>query len=243
MIIETPTRSIVKATSYRVFGTLATIAIVFVGTGKAPLAVGVGLLDAFSKIALYFAHERTWNKIRFGRRTVHPGVLWFTGLSGSGKTTLARRVFEALEKRGMKVEYLDGDSIRHIFPKTGFTKEERDAHIRRVGHLAGSLEKHGVFVVASFVSPYAESRDFVRGLCRRFVEIHVATPLEVCEARDVKGLYAKARRGELKNFTGVDDPYEAPANPEITLDAGRLSEDECFAMVMGYVGQHFLNGV
>jgi len=167
-------------------------------------------------------------------------VLWFTGLSGSGKSTLARRVFAELERRGLPAEYLDGDALRSIFPQTGFTKAERDAHIRRVGHMASLLEKHGVFVAASFVSPYAESRNFVRGLCKRFVEIHVSAPLEVCEKRDVKGLYAKARRGELKNFTGIDDPYEAPASAELTVDTSRLSEDESFAAVMAYVERKLL---
>ncbi len=121
----------------------------------------------------------------------------------------------------MDVEYLDGDAMREIFPTTGFTRAERDAHLRRVGYLASRLEEHGVIVVASFVSPYRESRDFVRGLCRNFVEIYVATPLEECERRDVKGLYARARRGEIRNFTGIDDPYEPPEHPELTLDTRR----------------------
>jgi len=145
-------------------------------------------------------------------------VIWFTGLSGSGKTTIARRVVERLEATGIPVEYLDGDAIREIFPATGFSRAERDAHIRRVGYLASRLERHGVTVVASLVSPYRASRDFVRGLCRRFVEVFVATPLEVCEQRDIKGLYAKARRGEIAQFTGIDDPYEPPPAPEVTID-------------------------
>ncbi|MDE2291705.1 MAG: adenylyl-sulfate kinase [Elusimicrobia bacterium] len=194
------------------------------------------------KIVLFYAHERLWHKISFGRREVLPGVLWFTGLSGSGKSTLSTRVFEELQRRKLRAEYLDGDSIRHLFPQTGFSKAERDNHIRRVGHLAASLEKHGVFVVASFVSPYAEPRAFIRGLCRRFVEIHVSTPLEVCEKRDVKGLYAKARRGEIKHFTGIDDPYEPPASPEISVDTSRLSEDEAVSMIMAFVDRHFIKG-
>ena len=99
---------------------------------------------------------------------------------------------------------------------TGFTREERNEHVRRTGFLASRLEAHGVTVVASFVSPYRESRDFVRGLCRNFIEIYVATPLEECERRDVKGLYARARRGEISNFTGINDPYEAPEHPDIS---------------------------
>jgi adenylylsulfate kinase len=242
MITETRGRSLVKAASYRFFGTLTTIAIVFATTGKLALSIGAGLFDMIAKIGLYFAHERAWSALPFGRREIHPGVLWFTGFSGSGKSTLATRICAELERRGLKVEYLDGDAIRHLFPKTGFSKAERDEHIRRVGHLAASLEKHGVFVVASFVSPYAESRAFVRGLCRRFVEIHMSAPLEACEKRDAKGLYAKARRGEIKNFTGVDDPYEAPAAPELALDASRLSEAEAFETLKAFVDRRFIAG-
>lgn len=159
-------------------------------------------------------------------------VIWLTGLSGSGKSTIARRVVEALQARGVPVEYLDGDTIRDIFPATGFSREERDAHIRRVGYLASRLERHGVTVVASLVSPYRASRDFVRGLCRRFLEVHVATPLAECERRDVKGLYARARRGEIRQFTGIDDPYEPPEAPELLLDTSALSEEAAAARVL-----------
>jgi adenylylsulfate kinase len=153
-------------------------------------------------------------------------VLWFTGLSGSGKSTLARWVAAELGGRGVPVEMLDGDAIRDVFPSTGFSKPERDAHVKRVGYLASRLEAHGVTVVASLVSPYRDSRDFVRQLCRNFVEVHVSTPIDECERRDVKGLYAKARRGEISNFTGIDDPYEPPANPELVIDTSHTSVEE-----------------
>ncbi|HEY8257357.1 MAG TPA: adenylyl-sulfate kinase [Gemmatimonadales bacterium] len=159
-------------------------------------------------------------------------VLWFTGLSGSGKSTIATLVHQELVKRGVEVEYIDGDALREVFPNTGFTRAERDEHLRRTGYLASRLEAHGVTVVASFVSPYRESRDFIRKLCRDFVEIYVATPLEECERRDVKGLYARARRGEIRNFTGIDDPYEPPEHPELTLDTRELSVDQCVAKVL-----------
>jgi adenylylsulfate kinase len=157
-----------------------------------------------------------------------PAVLWFTGLSGAGKSTIAERVAKELAGRGVPVEYLDGDHIRQLFPSTGFTRPERDAHVRRVGYLASRLEAHGVSVVASLVSPYADSREFVRGLCRNFVEIHVSTPLAECERRDAKGLYARARRGEIRHFTGIDDPYEAPLHPDLVIDTRHVSvEDAC----------------
>jgi adenylylsulfate kinase len=163
-------------------------------------------------------------------------VLWFTGLSGSGKSTIAVRVHEELARRGIAVEYIDGDALREVFPGTGFTRADREEHLRRTGYMASRLAAHGVTVVASFVSPYRASRDFVRRLCPGFVEIYVSTPLDECERRDVKGLYARARRGEIRNFTGIDDPYEAPERPELTLDTRALSVDQCVAAVLDRVG-------
>ena len=170
-----------------------------------------------------------------GTRTPAP-VLWFTGLSGSGKSTIAERVRRELERRGVAVEYIDGDALREVFPRTGFTRDEREEHLRRTGYMASRLAAHGVTVVASFVSPYRESREFIRRLCPGFLEIFVATPLEECERRDVKGLYARARRGEIRNFTGIDDPYEPPEHPELTLDTRALSVDECVDRVLARMG-------
>jgi len=164
-------------------------------------------------------------------------VLWFTGLSGSGKSTIAVRVHEMLVQKQVEVEYIDGDALRDVFPNTGFTRPEREDHLRRTGYMASRLAGHGVTVVASFVSPYSDSRNFIRKLCSNFVEIYVATPLDECERRDVKGLYARARRGEIKNFTGIDDPYEPPEHPELTLDTRALSEDECVEKVLAQIGE------
>lgn len=170
--------------------------------------------------------------------TTRPAVLWFTGLSGSGKSTIADEVARELALRNVDVERLDGDSIRSLFPGTGFTRAEREDHLKRVGHIAALLEKHGVTVIASFVSPYADSRRAVRDMCRNFIEVHVSTPLEECERRDVKGLYGRARRGELKNFTGIDDPYEAPRNPEITLDTTGMTVNQAARLVLDYLSGH-----
>jgi len=163
-------------------------------------------------------------------------VVWFTGLSGSGKSSIAEWVAAELRRRGVRVETLDGDAIRRIFPDTGFSKIERDAHVRRAGYLASRLEFHGVTVVASFISPDRESRDFVRGLCRNFVEVHVATPLEECERRDVKGLYAKARRGDIQNFAGISGPYEAPLSPELVVDTSQISIEDAGRRVLDGLG-------
>ena len=239
MYRESTIRSAIKAASWRLTGTAATAALVFFISHRLKLALEVGALEFILKFALFFVHERVWDRIRLGRRTIQPAVLWFTGLSGSGKSTIATSVCDALRKRGLKVEYLDGDSIRHIFPATGFTRPERDSHIQRVGFLASRLEHHGVFVVASLVSPYEESRQFVRALCTEFVEIYVSTPLIECERRDVKGLYAQARQGKIRNFTGIDDAYEPPTNPEVTIDTRSVSVAEATAMVMARLQHHF----
>ena len=164
-----------------------------------------------------------------------PVVVWFTGLSGSGKSTLARWLAEEMRTSGLPVEELDGDAIRARFPSIGFTREERDAHIRRVGELASALEQNGVSVVASLISPYEDSRRFVRGLCRNFVEVYVSTPLDVCEQRDVKGLYAKARAGKVAQMTGVSDPYEPPLKPEVVLKTGDEPVEACAERVFGYL--------
>ncbi|MBM4148731.1 MAG: adenylyl-sulfate kinase [Lentisphaerae bacterium] len=155
-----------------------------------------------------------------------PCVVWFTGLSGSGKSTIAERLVALLSEQGDNVEHLDGDRVREVFPGTGFSRRDRNEHLRRIGFLAGLLERHGVIVVATFVSPYRESRAAARAMCRRFIEVHVSTPLEVCEKRDVKGLYARARRGEIPNLTGVGDVYEPPESPELEINAADVPVEE-----------------
>ncbi|MGQ9732037.1 MAG: adenylyl-sulfate kinase [Candidatus Zipacnadales bacterium] len=147
----------------------------------------------------------------------HKGfTIWFTGLSGAGKSTIAEVVLEKLRARDFKVELLDGDVVRTNLSKgLGFSKEDRDINIRRIAFVCHLLTRNNVVAIAAAISPYRAIREEARALIGNFVEVYVNTPLEVCEQRDVKGLYAKARAGELKQFTGVDDPYEAPLNPEV----------------------------
>jgi adenylyl-sulfate kinase len=153
--------------------------------------------------------------------------LWFTGLSGAGKSTIANIVVDRLRERGHRVELLDGDEVReHLSKGLTFSKEDRDTNIRRIGFVASLLARNGVVPVTAAISPYRDVRDEVRRWIDEFVEIHVATTLEECEARDVKGLYAKARAGEIPEFTGISDPYEPPLLPEITIvTAGRTPEE------------------
>ena len=238
MFIEQKRRSIVKTISWRFWATATTIALVFLFVGEVKIALSIGIIEVILKMALYFVHERFWNKLKFGKKEVKPSVIWFTGLSGSGKSTLSEALYQKLKDKGIKVEHLDGDSIRAIFPKTGFSKEERNMHIRRVGYLASKLEQNGVTVIASFISPYKETRDFVRKLCANFIEVYVATPLDVCEQRDVKGLYAKARSGEIKQFTGIDDPYEIPENSEIRIDTSNQTVEESFNNIIKYLNKN-----
>ncbi len=166
-------------------------------------------------------------------------VLWFTGLSQSGKTTISDRVFSLLEERGVKVERLDGDVVRESLTKDlGFTKEDRDKNITRVGFVAKLLSKNGVGVVASFISPYKERRQHLRNTVENFIEVYVSTPVEICEERDGKGLYKKARAGEIKNFTGISDPYEAPENPEILLKPHKDPLEVSVEKVMKYLEEN-----
>jgi adenylylsulfate kinase len=240
---ETHARSVAKAVSWRILGTIATSAIVFAFTRKWALSLFVGGLEFVLKVGLFWVHERAWDRLGYGRKEVRPSVVWFTGLSGSGKTTISQEVTAALKAKGFNVEHLDGDSVRRIFPNTGFTRPERDAHIGRVGYLASKLEEHGVFVVASFVSPYRESRDFVRSMCRSFIEVYVSTPLETCERRDVRGLYARARRGEIANFTGISDPYEPPTQAEMVIDTTQVPVDAAVQRVVTEVQRRMTEGL
>jgi adenylyl-sulfate kinase len=156
---------------------------------------------------------------------MHKGfALWFTGLSGSGKSTLSERIYRRLVDSGAKVELLDGDEVRtHLSKGLGFSKEDRDTNIRRIGFVAELLSKHGVIAITAAISPYRETRDAVRARIGNFVEIHMDCPIAVLAERDVKGLYKKALAGEIPHFTGVSDPYEPPVSPELRVDSS--SED------------------
>ena len=165
-------------------------------------------------------------------------TMWFTGLSGSGKSTVAVALEKALWDRGICSYILDGDNVRHGLNKDlGFSPEDRTENIRRIGEVANLFTDSGVINLTAFISPYRADRDSVRELMQDgdFIEVYIDCPLEVCESRDVKGLYAKAREGKIPEFTGISAPYEAPDKPEVTLKTGDHSLDECVAQLIAYL--------
>ena len=165
-------------------------------------------------------------------------VVWFTGLSGAGKSTLATALFEELTARGEAVELLDGDAVRENLSKgLGFSREDRDTNVRRIAFVAGLLAKHGVTVLVSAISPYAETRREVLASLPNALEVFVDAPLEVVTERDVKGLYLKALAGEIPHFTGVSDPYEAPENPDLHLRTDRISVGAGVQQLLGRLDQ------
>lgn len=166
-------------------------------------------------------------------RTQKGFTVWFTGLPSAGKTTLAQLLADELTKRGHEVEVLDGDALRRQLSRgLGFTKQDRDENIRRVGFVCRLLTRHGTVAIAAAISPYRAVRDEVRAGIGNFVEVYVQTSLQTCIQRDVKGLYKKALAGEIKGFTGVDDPYEPPANPELTIETEREEPKESLFRIL-----------
>ncbi len=192
-------------------------------------------------------HEHRLNKSdRASLKKQKPCILWFTGLSGSGKSTIANRVEEMLFEMGRHTYLLDGDNIRSGLNKDlGFGKEDRVENIRRIAEVAKLFVDAGIIVLTAFISPYRSERDSVRESVEEgeFIEVFVDTPLDVCESRDPKGLYKKARAGEIPNFTGIDSDYEAPKNPEIILNTIHMSIDESAQKVIDYLKERgYING-
>ena len=169
-------------------------------------------------------------------------VIWFTGLSGSGKTTIAHMLEDKLLEAGVPIELLDGDVVRENLSKgLGFSKEDRDTNIRRIAFVAHLLQRNGVFVITAAISPYRSIREEARAMIKDFVEVYADAPLDVCEQRDVKGLYAKARAGEIKGFTGIDDPYEPPAGAEVVVKTDELTvEESCQKVIEKLIEMKYL---
>ena len=166
-------------------------------------------------------------------------VIWFTGLSGSGKTTLARALESLLCRRELICEVLDGDEIRKSLPHLGFSKNDRLSHVRNVAHLAAEAEKQKKIAVVALISPYEESRNYAKSISKNFFEVYLSTSLEACIRRDTKGLYQKALRGEIANFTGINDPYEIPEYPDLKIDTEISSIDEAVQRLVNMLSARF----
>jgi adenylylsulfate kinase len=180
---------------------------------------------------------------RAGAKQQQPCLLWFTGLSGAGKSTIAEALDHALFQRGYHTYLLDGDNIRHGLNRDlGFSAQDRVENIRRIGEVSKLFTDAGLIVLSAFISPFASDRALVRGLfpAGEFIEVFMDTPLSTCEARDPKGLYRKARAGQLKYFTGIDSPYERPTAPQLVLDTSRLDVAQCVQQLLDYMTQHRL---
>jgi adenylyl-sulfate kinase len=182
------------------------------------------------------------HKITRAERSVNknqkPCLLWFTGLSGSGKSTIANALDVALHKRGYHTFLLDGDNVRHgLCSDLGFSDDDREENIRRVGEVCKLFADAGLIVMSAFISPFTSDRRMVRKLfpAGEFIEVFMDTPLETCEERDPKGLYRKARSGEIKHFTGIDSPYEIPSHPELRLDTSTMSVEACVDTLIAYL--------
>lgn len=192
-----------------------------------------------------FKHEFNINQSHRKKLKRHNSFLiWFTGLSGSGKSTIANALEQALYEQDIHTYLLDGDNVRKgINADLSFSPEDRTENIRRIAEIANLMVDAGLVVLASFVSPYKRDRENVKNIvgCNSFVEIHVATPLSECERRDVKGLYAKARKGEIENFTGINAPYEKPSNPDLAIDTTNVNVEEAVEMILKTIAEKLEN--
>ena len=189
-------------------------------------------------------HNLTIDRNKLEKMRGHKGmVIWFTGLSGSGKSTLANAVNEVLHLDGLSTYVLDGDNIRHGLCKDlGFSDEDREENIRRIGEVANLFMNAGIITITAFVSPFNNDRNKVRNIIgsKDFIEVYCSADIDVCERRDTKGLYKKARLGEIKEFTGISSPYEAPVNPEIVVDTGTLNLNDSVEEVVNYLREQNL---
>ncbi|MDQ7085959.1 MAG: adenylyl-sulfate kinase [Sulfurovum sp.] len=240
MYKETNRRSIAKGISWRIIATSTTILIVYFFFDRLDLAIAAGMIETVLKVGLYWIHERAWFKVHWGKKRIEPFNLWFTGLPLSGKTTIADNVYRELEKLQVPLERLDSKDIRQLIPNIGFDRQSRNRHMYRIGFLIQKLQKNSISTVASFVSPYTESRKAIRNMVQNNIVVYVKASIETCKERDYKGVYQKAISGELQNFSGVNDVYEEPKHAEIILDTERLSVEESTEMIIKYIKKHYV---
>lgn len=240
MYKETNIRSVVKGITWRVVASTTTMIIVYFFFGSIELAIATGLLETVAKVVFYWGHEKIWQKVRWGRKRIEPFNLWFTGLPLSGKTTIADKVYKELEKLDIPIERIDSKDIRELIPDIGYTREDRNRHMKRIAHLIKTLQHNSISTVASFVSPYRESRKVVREMVNNNIVVYLKADIKTCKQRDYKGVYAKALKGELQNFSGINDVYEEPKHAEIVIDTDSVSIDEAVLMIVAYVRKRYV---
>ena len=275
-------RHILKTISWRIVGTLDTMIISYIITGSVSIGMAIGGFEVFTKMVLYYLHERAWYKyVNLGRGASatsnwhlgsssqqpapstqhptpniipqsysislsdrieqnkhHPKVFWMTGLSGSGKSTIANALQNKLFQSGYQVYVLDGDNVRGGLNKDlDFSDEGRVENIRRVSEVAKLFADAGFVVITAFISPFKADREQAKQIIgeETFCEVFVDTPLEICEQRDVKGLYKKARAGEIKNFTGIDSNFEEPEAPDVQVETANLNIEECVEVLFRHL--------
>lgn len=240
MYRETNIRSIVKGFSWRFFATTTTVIIVYLFFGRLDLAIAAGIIETLSKVMLYYGHEKIWQRIRWGKKKIEPFNLWFTGLPMSGKSTIADLVFEKLKKYQIPMERIDSKDIRELIPDIGYSREDRNRHMHRIGHLIKTLQNNSISTVASFVSPYRESRKAIRAIVKNNIVVYIKADIETCKRRDYKGIYARALSGELQNFSGINDVYEEPAHAEITIDTVTMGAEEAADLIVRYLKKNYI---
>lgn len=240
MYKETNTRSIAKGLSWRLFGTTTTVVIVYLFFGRLDLAIAAGLIETVSKVFLYYIHEKIWQRVRWGKKQIEPFNLWFTGLPLAGKTTIANLVYNKLKKYDIPLERIDSKDIRELIPDIGYSRNERNRHMHRIGHLVKTLQNNSISTVASFVSPYRESRKAIREMVKNNVIVYVKADVETCKSRDYKGVYAKALSGELQNFSGINDVYEEPEHAEIVIETEKMSPEEAADEIVRYLKKRYI---
>lgn len=240
MYRETNKRSIVKGISWRVVATTTTVIIVYIFFGRLDLAIAAGMIETVLKVGLYWAHERAWFKVSWGRKKIEPFNLWFTGISLSGKTTIGDLVYKELEKEDIPLERIDAKDLRDLIPNIGFTREDRNRHMNRVGHLIKTLQKNSISTVASFISPYRESRKAIRNMVKNNIVVYLKSDVETCQKRDYKGVYEKALSGEFQNFSGVNEVYEEPQHAEIVIDTRIISIEESVKIIVKHIKKNYV---
>ena len=232
-MIDSKKRSFWKAITWRLVAIIILVAVAFITTGDIKSTSLIALCYNTIQVFVFFLHERLWNFIKWGK--TKGMFIQMTGLSGAGKTTLARAVEKKLKTKGLKVEIIDGDEYREGLCKDlGFSKEDRNTNIRRLGFVGKVLSRNNVVTIMSAINPYEELRKELEGTCGAKT-VFIKCPVEKCIERDVKGLYAKALSGEIKNFTGISDPFEEPSNPALIVNTSTTNLKDSVEALEGFI--------